>query len=359
MVQDLATQLAQVATCPQVVNGVELVLSQFCCFWCRACLEPVFLMVQGRGRVGTLQKEVRELKDLLEECHLYKKQLENVRSDPVLARVDGSEEGYDDDSGGYVPPSVSTPSRVRQLGSSYHVDDDSGGDATTSVSTPSCLRQFGSSFHMGDDSGASTAVSVSTPSCLRQCVSSFRVDDDSGGYAPHSVLSASCLGQRGSSFHGEVDVGGHAPTSVPTPSCLRQCGSSFHVDDDSGIYTPLLVSTPSCLRQLGSSVYADDDLQDVDYMVDNMAVMDKFGFEQICRQVEAASARRDSARRVSFAETVEVVEFEVMQGENNVGETKPQKHIVESFDPEELYVESLDQDLLDELRDAWLMEEFE
>ena len=26
---------------PQVVNGVELVLSQFCCKWCRACLEPV------------------------------------------------------------------------------------------------------------------------------------------------------------------------------------------------------------------------------------------------------------------------------------------------------------------------------
>ena len=45
------------------------------------------------GAVRTLQKKLREIKDLLEECHPYKKQLKQVRADPVLARVGGNEEG--------------------------------------------------------------------------------------------------------------------------------------------------------------------------------------------------------------------------------------------------------------------------
>ena len=83
-------------------------------------------MVQGRGRVDgatrwlagavrTLQKEMRELKYLLEECHSYKNQLKQVRADPVLARVYGSVygsgEGYvvDGSGGNCVPPSTLTP----------------------------------------------------------------------------------------------------------------------------------------------------------------------------------------------------------------------------------------------------------
>ena len=89
-----------------------------------------------------------------------------------------------------------------------------------------------------------------------------------------------------------------------------------------------------------------------------------YGNLTMCKRVETAPVRH-----VSFAETVEVGEFEVMQAENNVGETNPQKHIVESIDQEEFYVKSIDQEELywesinqeemNWLRDALLTEEFE
>ena len=152
-------------------------------------------MVQGRGRVDgatrwlacavrTLQKEVRELKDLLEECHSYKKQLKQLRADPVLARVygsvDGSDEGYDDDSGGCVPPSTLTPSCPRQLGSSFPVDDDLDSRAPPLLLTSFCSRQFGSSSDVDDDlqDVENVPPSAHTPSCLTQLGSSFAADDD-------------------------------------------------------------------------------------------------------------------------------------------------------------------------------------
>ena len=92
----------------QIVNGVELVSNRFCGKWCRACSEPVLLsMVQGDGHVDgaarwlagavrILQKEVRELKSLLEERHPYEKEIKlikhmlapDVHAPPVLQIIE-------------------------------------------------------------------------------------------------------------------------------------------------------------------------------------------------------------------------------------------------------------------------------
>ena len=154
-------------------------------------------MVQGRGRVDgamrwlagavrTLQKEMRELKDLLEECHSYKNQLKQVRADPALARVYGSVygswEGYvvDGSGGNCVPPSTLTPSCPRQLGSPFSVDDDLDSRAPPLLLTSSFAKQFGSSSDVDDDlqDVENIPPSAHTPSCLTQLGSSFDADDD-------------------------------------------------------------------------------------------------------------------------------------------------------------------------------------
>ena len=144
-------------------------------------------------------------------------------------------------------------------------------------------------------------------------------------------------------------TGGHTPPSAPTPSRLRQLGSPFYADEDSGGHTFPSAPTPSCLRQLGSPFYADEDLQDTENIpVMGMSPMYGGGFEQVLSDDDGLAASTVSSaivrsknfvganadlchsageldsehltacdrvetapvRHVSFAETVEVVEFD-------------------------------------------------
>ena len=221
----------------------------------------------------------------------------------------------------------------------------------------------------GDDDRVASSVRCRSQSQTpRGCV-----DDGSGGHAP------CCSRQLGSSFSVDDDSGSHAFPLAPTPSCLRESGTSSYAEDDlqdvdNMDYIPPSAPTPLCLTQLGSSFGANDDLQDMEHMSGTgMSPMRGSGLVQtstissaitrvkdsvdvstsfcvprrkvvreldisdlnprVCKQNSAGEldhghltkrkrVETPPVRHVSFAEKVEVGEFEMMQAENNVGETR-------------------------------------